>query len=110
MKKLLVLLIVATLFLCSTTYAVEKWDTEDTVTETQAEIYMYAINQPTTARGYCASWVNNVFNHMLEERISGNACNLYYNYCTSDDIEELDVGMIVTVPCSSSGTVAGYIY
>lgn len=50
-----------------------------------------------TGRGYCAAWVTSV---MAKAGVSvgGNACDMYYAYCTSTDRAALKVGMIVAVP------------
>lgn len=63
-----------------------------------------------TGRGYCAAWVTDV---MAKAGISvgGNACDMYYAYCTSSDRADLKVGMIVAVPkVIPNGTSLSKVY
>lgn len=45
----------------------------------------------------CAAWVQNVYDNAGYGHVWGNANDLYYSYCTSSNIRDLKVGMIVAV-------------
>lgn len=78
--------------------------------ETQRAIVDAANRTPFTGSGWCAAWVSNVFANAGLGSINGNACDMYRAYCHSTDRSELQVGMLVAVESSSSGTAAGRIY
>ncbi len=58
---------------------------------------------PTTKEGACAMWVSDVIENAGFTRPGGDACNFYWNYCTSDNIADLKPGMVIAVPSNSSG-------
>ena len=60
-------------------------------------------------RGLCAMWVSQVYQAAGLGYPGGNACDMYYNYCTSSNKSNLQAGMIVAVS-SHSSTYAGRIY
>lgn len=65
--------------------------------------------------GYCATWVTNVYtkaqtNGAAVTIPTGNACDMYYSYCTSSDRDDLEVGMLVAVPSVVGGTQSGRDY
>ena len=57
----------------------------------------------STASGYCAMWVSNVYQNAGFQRPGGNANDMYFNYCVSSNTSELKVGMII-----ASGPHAGH--
>lgn len=64
---------------------------------------------PTAGGGWCAAWVSQVYQAAGFGYPSGNACDMYWNYCTSSNREEIIPGMIIAVP-SHTGTYLGGIY
>lgn len=59
--------------------------------------------------GLCAMWVSQVYSAAGFGYPSGNANDMYRNYCKSSNKDELKVGMIIAVP-SWTGTSAGRVY
>lgn len=53
---------------------------------------------PSTGAGYCAAWVSNVFANAGVGTIYGNACDMYWAYCYSSDLSEIQTGMVIAVP------------
>lgn len=70
-------------------------------TETQRLIAETALSEPTTPQGYCAQWVMNVFASAGFYGIGGNANMMWESYCYSNDVSELEVGMLIAVQHSS---------
>ena len=68
-----------------------------------------ALSTPPTPGGFCAAWVSNVFERAGISNQGGNANDMYWNYCTSSSLNDLQVGMVVAVP-SHTHTSAGRIY
>lgn len=68
----------------------------------QKAIVQAAYNTPSTGSGYCAAWVSNVYQNAGLGYVGGNACCMYYNYCTSSDTDDLKVGMLVAFPRSET--------
>lgn len=68
----------------------------------QKAIVQAAYNTPSTGSGYCAAWVSNVYRNAGFNYVGGNACCMYYNYCTSSDTDDLKVGMLVAFPRSET--------
>lgn len=64
---------------------------------------------PSPGAGYCAAWITYVYMKAGAGHPTGNACDMYWKYCTSSDRSQLKVGMLVAVP-SHPGTSAGRIY
>lgn len=64
---------------------------------------------PSPGAGLCAAWVSNVFSNAGAGDFGGNACDMYWQYCTSSDRDSLKVGMIVAVP-SAPYTAASVTY
>ena len=61
---------------------------------------------PTAGGGWCAAWVSRVYQAAGFGYPGGNACDMYWNYCTSSNRDEIIPGMIIAVP-SHTGTSAG---
>ena len=59
--------------------------------------------------GLCAMWVSMVYNNAGLGYPGGNACDMYWNFCTSSNRSNLQAGMIIAVP-SHPHTTAGSIY
>lgn len=57
----------------------------------------------------CAAWVTNVFRNAGIGTWSGNACDMYYSYCTSSNRSTIQPGMIVAVG-SCAGSYASRLY
>ena len=71
-----------------------------------------AMTVPTTGSGYCAAWVSEVFQAAGLGYPGGNACDMYNNWCTSSDLNDLKPGMIVAVnthPHTSPGLKYGHV-
>lgn len=78
----------------------------------QARVRDSAFRTPATPGGYCAMWVTNVVSNAGYERYSGDACDLYRSYCTSSDLKQLKVGMIIAVsthPHTYAGSIYGHV-
>ena len=65
---------------------------------------------PSPGKGWCAMWVSQVYQNAGLGYIGGNACDLYRRYAFTSDSSKLQVGMLVMVESSSSGTQAGLTY
>lgn len=65
---------------------------------------------PSPGKGWCAMWVSQVYQNAGLGYIGGNACDLYRRYAFTSDPSKLQVGMLVMVESSSSGTQAGLTY
>ena len=67
-------------------------------TGSQSAVVDAAAWTPSTGVGYCAAWVSNVFANAGVGLIYGNACDMYWAYCYSSDLSEIQPGMIIAVP------------
>lgn len=76
---------------------------------TQQAIADAAHRTPFAGSGWCAAWVSNVYANAGLGAVGGNACDMYWNFCTSSNKDELKVGMIVAVPHSPYGSL-GWTY
>ena len=48
--------------------------------------------------GMCAAWVTKVFQNAGVSSACGDACDMYYKWCTSNNRDELKPGMIIATP------------
>lgn len=68
---------------------------------------------PTPGPGLCSEWVASVFKRIGQGQLLPNndydADDMFYAYCSLDDLSELRVGMIIAVP-SHTHTYAGSIW
>ena len=64
----------------------------------QSAVIDAAMWTPSTGAGYCAAWVSNVFANAGIGAIYGNACDMYWAYCYSSDLSDIQPGMIIAVP------------
>ena len=71
---------------------------EQGTTGSQMSVVDAAMWTPSTGAGYCAAWVSNVFANAGIGAIYGNACDMYWSYCYSSDLSEIQAGMIIAVP------------
>lgn len=78
--------------------------------EIQKRIADAALVTPSPGIGLCAKWVSQVYKNAGLGYIGGNACDMFNNYATITDKSKLQVGMLVMVESSSSGTVSGLKY
>ena len=79
------------------TYNGELGEDYANATETQRLIVETAMREPTTLPGYCAQWVLNVIVNAGFPINGGNANMLWAEYCDSNDISKLEVGMLIAV-------------
>lgn len=75
----------------------------------QGRIVEFAKNTPSPGANLCSEWVAEVFEKIGLEYDHGDACDYFWSYCSSSDLNDLRVGMIVGVP-SHSHNVAGSIW
>lgn len=78
--------------------------------EIQKRIADAALVTPSPGIGLCAKWASQVYENAGLGYIGGNACDMFNNYATITDKSKLQVGMLVMVESSSSGTVSGLKY
>ena len=64
---------------------------------------------PTRGSGFCAAWVSSCYKVAGYGYVGGNACDMYWRYCTSSNREDIIPGMIIAVP-SHNLTSAGMVY
>lgn len=68
-------------------------------------------NVPSPGAGFCAKYVSLCYQAAGFGYPGGNACDMYWNYCTYNDISQARSGMIIAVathPHSSAGTRYGH--
>jgi len=79
------------------------------------DIVAAAKKTPTTEEGYCAEWVENVFRKAGYPIAVGDACTMYWRWCTEDwstDRSQLVAGMIIaspSTPYSDDGRRYGHV-
>ncbi len=78
--------------------------------EVQKKIVDAAYITPSPGSGWCAMWVSQVYQNAGLGYIGGNACDMYRSYTYTSDRSKLEVGMLVAVESSSSGSNAGLVY
>ena len=64
----------------------------------QAAVVNAASWTPSAGVGFCAAWVSNVFAYAGVGSFRGNACDMYWWYCSSSDVNAIKPGMIIAVP------------
>jgi hypothetical protein len=77
-----------------------------------AALVAAALETPCPGAGWCARWVSEVYEAAGLGYPGGNACDMYWTYCTSSDLADLEPGMIVAVPAhtwTESGQVYGHV-
>ena len=83
--------------------------TGESFSEKGQKITSSAMNVGSPGGGLCAAWVSMVYEAAGYGYPGGNANDMFYNWCTSDDRNDLEPGMIVAVP-SHPHTSAGQTY
>lgn len=78
-------------------------------TDLQRRIVEAARVTPSPGGGLCAMWVSQVFSRADLGYPEGNACDMFWQWCSRSDLRELKVGMIVAIP-SHTHTYLGGIY
>lgn len=78
-------------------------------TDLQRRIVEAARVTPSPGGGLCAMWVSQVFSRVGLGYPEGNACDMFWQWCSRSDLRELKVGMIVAIP-SHTHTYLGGIY
>ena len=78
-------------------------------TQAQRSIVQAAYATPSPGGGLCAMWVSQVYSRAGLGYPDGNACDMFWNYCSSSNLYDLKVGMIIAVP-SHMHTYLGGIY
>lgn len=78
-------------------------------TPEQKRIADAAMSTPFAGDGWCAAWVSNVYANAGYGSVGGNACDMYWAFCTSTNKDELQVGMIIATPHSPYGSL-GFTY
>ncbi len=66
---------------------------------------------PSPGSGLCAAWVTYVFVNAGIGTFSGNACDMYYNWCNTAT-SSIQPGMIIAVnssPASTAGRIYGHV-
>lgn len=82
------------------------------MTDAQRAVVASCDTTPWQGKGWCAAWVSLVFQNADQPYVGGDACDMYYNWCLTDDIDELKPGMLVAVPShpqSENGVIWGHV-
>lgn len=77
-----------------------------------ANVVYWAQHTASPGAGLCAWWVADVFINAGLGNVSGNACDMYANYCYSSDRSALKPGMIIAVsshPYTTAGKIYGHV-
>ncbi|MBY4797247.1 hypothetical protein K6V98_02555 [Collinsella sp. AGMB00827] len=78
----------------------------------QARVVSACSVTPSPGYGYCAAWVDYVFENAGMPSVYGNADDMYNAWCVSSDKSALRVGMIIAVsthPHTQAGSVYGHV-
>lgn len=78
----------------------------------QAAVISATYSTGSTGAGFCAAWVSNVFANAGIGTFYGNACDMYWSYCSSSDRSSIQAGMIIAVPTepySAAARLYGHI-
>lgn len=78
--------------------------------EKQKRIVQACHTTPSSGSGFCAAWITYVYMNAGVGHPTGNADDMYYQYCKYSDKSHLLVGMIVAVNTVGGGTAAGQRY
>lgn len=77
-----------------------------------AKLVAAANSLPYQGNGYCAKWTNYVYVRAGYAHPDGNACDLYWKYCTISNLDLIEPGMILAVPShtrSALGSKYGHV-
>ena len=78
-------------------------------TQTQKKIVDCCYLTPASGEGLCATWVYNVFTNAGYIGVGGNANDMWEQFCYTNDISKLEVGMIIAV-LHSGATGDSWLY
>lgn len=85
---------------------------DDSVNANQQKILHACFSTDSPGSGLAAMWVGQVYNNAGFGYPTGNANDMYYTYCHSNNKNELKVGMLIAVPThnrTASGSVYGHV-
>ena len=76
----------------------------------QKDVVNAANTTKSPGQGWCAAWVTNVFQSAGIGYFGGNACDMCRAYCTSTNVRDLKVGMIIADVSHPGTGDAGRLY
>lgn len=79
-------------------------------TRRQKDVVNAANTTTSPGQGWCAAWVTNVFQNAGIGYFGGNACDMCRAYCTSTNVRDLKVGMIIADVSHPGTGDAGRLY
>ena len=79
-------------------------------TRRQKDVVNAANTTKSPGQGWCAAWVTNVFQSAGIGYFGGNACDMCRAYCTSTNVRDLKVGMIIADVSHPGTGEAGRLY
>lgn len=79
-------------------------------TRRQKDVVNAANTTTSSGQGWCADWVTNVFQNAGIGYFGGNACDMCRAYCTSTNVRDLKVGMIIADVSHPGTGDAGRLY
>lgn len=79
-------------------------------TRRQKDVVNAANTTTSPGQGWCAAWVTNVFLNAGIGYFGGNACDMCRAYCTSTNVRDLKVGMIIADVSHPGTGDAGRLY
>lgn len=79
-------------------------------TRKQKDVVNAANTTTSPGQGWCAAWVTNVFQNAGIGYFGGNACDMCRAYCTSTNVRDLKVGMIIADVSHPGTGDAGRLY
>ena len=79
-------------------------------TRRQTDVVNAANTTTSPGQGWCADWVTNVFQNAGIGYFGGNACDMCRAYCTSTNVRDLKVGMIIADVSHPGTGDAGRLY
>lgn len=79
-------------------------------TRRQKDVVNAANTTKSPGQGWCAAWVTNVFQSAGIGYFGGNACDMCRAYCTSTNVRDLKVGMIIADVSHPGTGDAGRLY
>lgn len=83
----------------------------EALTERSMNILDSCAQTPHAAAHYCAAWITSVYDNAGIYGVGGNANDMWAEICYSDNLDELEPGMIIAVQHSRTDEDSdGYIY
>ena len=80
-------------------------NTNEATTEEGQRIIEACKTTPSPGANLCAAWVSNVYQNAGLNRPGGDACDMFWEYCKSDNQSDLKPGMIIAVPSNNQGSM-----